>query len=147
MSSRSPLLPWQGDPVSLKWIMGPSQTALLQFSFSRLFYICLLLCAWALADAQLSRGCKTASQTRQVILNCQVRWTWCAQCYSGIKEIFFNVEEMVKTNNYCTGYCWCVRLFTDDFIQHHKSLILCNSCKKKSNYCSSVISYYIYIYN
>ncbi len=63
MSPGSPLLPSQTDPVSLKWIMGPSQTALLQFSFSRLFYICLLLCAWALADAQLCSGCNTASQT------------------------------------------------------------------------------------
>lgn len=43
-------------------LKSPSQTAVLQFSFSQLFYICLLICAWGLADAQLNSGCKTARQ-------------------------------------------------------------------------------------
>ena len=68
MSPGCPVLPSQADPVSLKWIIGPSRTALLQFSFSKLFYIWLLLCAWALAD-----GCKAASQSA-VSLYLRTHW-------------------------------------------------------------------------
>lgn len=46
----------QADCVSLICIMGPSKAASLQFSSSRLFYICLLLCVPVLAEAQLMQN-------------------------------------------------------------------------------------------
>lgn len=116
MSPGSLLLPSQTDPVSLKLIISPSQTALLQFSFSRLFYICLLLCAWALADAQLNSGRKTVSQigcqsvfndAPNEVLWTQVSWTWCMDFCSSSEKCYIISRD-------CICRVSCLNTLTDD---------------------------------